>query len=95
MQQSADDGHQHPKLRQMHTAFGGLRMAHPFEAKDEKNRSQQVTEFDEVKAEIHLMVEKALNNRSHDPRNYTNGHEMALVSFRVVSWIVFTSSLPC
>jgi hypothetical protein len=42
MHQRADDCHQHPKLSEMHSAFGALWMTQSFEAKNEKDGSQQV-----------------------------------------------------
>ena len=51
----ADDGHQHAELGQVHAALGGFGMAQALQSENEKDRSEQVTEFDEVGLPVHLM----------------------------------------
>ncbi|MDX6304814.1 MAG: hypothetical protein QOI77_1783, partial [Blastocatellia bacterium] len=52
--EGADDGHHHAELGQVHATLRGFGMAQALEAEDEKNRRQQVTEFDEVGLPVHL-----------------------------------------
>src|SRR5262245_19177576 len=53
MQQCADDGHQHSKGGGIHTATSRFRMAHPLEAVYEKDRGEQIAEFNKVIAAHH------------------------------------------
>jgi hypothetical protein len=50
----ADDGHQHSELGHVHAALGRFRMAQALQSENEKDRSEQVTKFDEVNLPVHL-----------------------------------------
>ena len=52
--QRADDGHQHAELGHMHPALGSFGMAQALQSENEKDRSEQVAEFDEVGLPVHL-----------------------------------------
>ena len=48
VQQRADDREQHADLREVHPAARGVGMAETFQPDDEKDRGEEVAEFDEV-----------------------------------------------
>ena len=52
----ADDGHQHAELGHMHPALRRFGMTQALQSEDEKDRSKQVTEFDEVGLPDHKNV---------------------------------------
>ena len=54
MHQRTDDGHHHAELGEVHAALCGLGMAQALEAQNEKDRGEQITEFDEVGLQVHL-----------------------------------------
>src|SRR5437588_10974305 len=53
MHQRADDGHHHAELGHVHSALGGFGMAQALQSENEKDRSKQVTKFDEVCLPVH------------------------------------------
>ena len=50
----ADDRHQHPEFREVHSALRGFGMAQALETENEKNRGEKITEFDEVGLPVHF-----------------------------------------
>src|SRR5262245_16985991 len=48
MNQGADDGHKHSERGHIHSATRRLRMAQSFQAEDEQDRGEQVTEFNKI-----------------------------------------------